>query len=221
MDELRRAYHDRLAVLRGHTISIVGDAATSVGNVTAALLERDRSAGQLIVTGSVEAARRVAEVEGEVLDILAQQSPVARDLRVVLAALRIAQVAELCLGLSRTLGTRVGLGRDVLTPALRALTYEIGAQTSGLLGGANGAWATLDEEQAWAVIAAAGSCRDLQRQFLAELLGLHGVPVDAAVDLGMAARGYERLTDHAVEIAGRVVFAVTGSPPAEAVVAQA
>ena len=63
------------------------------------------------------------------------------------------------------------------------------------------------------VIDASEPARVLQRRFLAELLRLENVPVEAAVDLGMAARAYERLTDHAVEIAGRVVFAATGNSP--------
>ena len=213
MDELRRAYHDRIADLRGQTIALLRDASRSVGDVTAALVERDRVAGDVVVSGAVDSTSRVAEVEAGVLDILAQQSPVGRDLRVVLAALRIAQIADLCLGLSRTLGARVGRGEDVLTPNLRALAMAIGEGTSTLLENANGAWIVLDEEQARSVVAAAGEARDLQRRFLAELLGLDGVPVDAAVDLGMAARVYERLTDHAVEIAGRVLFAVTGVAP--------
>lgn len=215
MDELRRAYHDSLAGLRTQTIGIVRDAAAAVGDVTTALLARDQEAGGVIVLSARDAASRVAEVEAGVLDILAQQAPVGRDLRVVLASLRIAQVAELCLGLCRTLAERAGRGEDVLTADLRELTYSIGAKTSALLEEANGAWIVLDEAQARAVIEAAGAVRVLHRHFLTELLGLDGVPVDSAVDLGMAARGYERLTDHAVEIAGRVVFAVTGAPSVE------
>ena len=212
MDELRRAYHDRIADLRAQTIAIVRDAARSVGDVTVALVERDCAVGESIVLDAGDTARRVAAVEAGVLDVLAQQAPVGRDLRVVLAALRIAQIAELCLGLSRTLAGRVGRGDDVLTPTLRDLTYTIGERAGGLLEDANGAWIVLDEAQARAVIEGAAEVRELHRRFLAELLGLDGVPVDAAVDLGMAARVYERLTDHAVEIAGRVLFAVTGTP---------
>ncbi len=75
-------------------------------------------------------------------------------------------------------------------------------------------WAVLDSRPALVAVDAAERSRGLQRRFLAELLDLDDVPIDAAVDLGMMARAYERLTDHAVEIAGRVVFAATGSPPA-------
>jgi len=212
VDELRRAYHDRIATLRGQSIAIVRDAARAVGDVSVALVQRDREAGVGLVVSAGEAAGRLAEVEVGVLDILAQQAPVGRDLRVVLAALRIAQVAELCLGLSRSLAGRVGRGDDVVTPALRKLMNEIGEKTSELLEEANGAWIVLDEAHARAVVESAAAVRGLHRRFLSELLSLEGVPIDAAVDLGMAARAYERLTDHAVEIAGRVQFAATGSP---------
>ena len=97
-----------------------------------------------------------------------------------------------------------------MTPALRELSAEIGAQTVELLRRDSGAWNVLDEGQARDVIQASQSSRLLQRRFLAPLLLLENVPVEAAVDLGMAARAYERLTDHAVEIAGRIVFAATG-----------
>jgi len=214
VEELRRAYHDRIGWLRDVTIDIVRDAADAVENVTSAILDHDRAAGEVIAADAVEATTGLPGVETEVLDLLAQQAPVARDLRIILASLRIAQVGELCLGLCRSLASRVGLSDDVLTPALRVLIGEMGSQTAALLEQANGAWIALDQDQARAVISSAERCRELQRRFLAELLSLEGVPVDAAVGLGMAARAYERLTDHAVDIAGRVVFAATGAPPA-------
>ena len=205
MDELRRTYHDRIAVLRDETFDIVGEAATAVGNVTAAILERDPVAGQVVVAGAAAATGRVAAVENEVVDLLALQSPVARDLRVILAAWRIAQVAGLCLGLARALAARAGRAEDAMTTELRTLAYEIGAETVDLLGDGNAALRGLDDGAARAVIADAATSRELQRRFLAGLFRLSGVSVEAAVDLGMAARAYERLTDHAVEIAERVL----------------
>ena len=51
----------------------------------------------------------------------------------------------------------------------------------------------------------------LRRQSFAELLGddwAHGV--EAAVDIALLGRYYERIADHAVSVANRVVFVVTG-----------
>jgi phosphate transport system protein len=213
MDELRRDYHDRIAALRVRTGRLVVAAADAIEHLTGAFLARDVDAGRALVAELDWAVKEPTAVEEEVLDLLALQAPMARDLRVVLASLFIAQAADLCIGLARNLAGRVGSGDSVTTPTLRELSAEIGAQTVDLLRRANGAWTVLDEAQAVAVIQASGESRVLQRRFLAELLQLEHVPVEAAVDLGMEARAYERLTDHAVEIAGRVVFAATGGSP--------
>ena len=218
MDELRRAYHDRIGELRSRTGGLVVTAADAVEVVTGALLEGDRDAGHRLIADLAAAAEEPRRIEDEVLDILALEAPMGRDLRVVLASLFIAQAAGLSLGLSRTLAGRVVTGDGVLTPTLRALAYEIGAQTVTLLRRADGAWTVLGEAAALGVISDAEPSRLLQRRFLGELFGLSGVAVETAVDLGMVARAYERLTDHAVSIAGRVVFAATGSPPDAAVV---
>jgi len=219
MDELRRAYHDRIGALRDRTRSLVVNAAGAVERVTAALLDNDAGSAAQLIDDLAAANDEPARIEEEVLDVLAREAPLGRDLRVVLASLFIGQTAGLCLGLVRTLASRVGPGEAVLTPTLRTLACEIGAETAGLLGRAAGAWAVLGEQQGLGVIADADRSRLLQRRFLAELFGLSGVPVEAAVDLGMLARAYERLTDHAVSIAGRVVFAATGTPPGATTVA--
>ena len=213
MDELRRAYHDRIGDLRARTLALAATAADAVEVVTAALLEGDPDAGRRLIAELAAVTDEPRRVEDEVLDLLALEAPMGRDLRVVLASLFIAQASGLCLGLARTLAGRVITGDGVLTPTLRALAYEIGAQTVTLLRRADGAWAVLDEDAARSVIADAEPSRLLQRRFLAELFGLSGVPVETAVDLGMLARAYERLTDHAIAIAGRVVFAATGAAP--------
>jgi phosphate transport system protein len=213
MDELRRAYHDRIAELKARAGTLLEATADAVDRLTTALLERDVPARHDVVATVASLAEEPKRVEDEVMDTLAREAPVARDLRVVLASLFIAQETGLCLGLLRTLATRVGRAEEALTPVLRALAYEIGAETVELLRRDAAAWGVLDEGSALAAIEGAAHSRTLQRRFLAELLELEDVRVEAAVDLGMMARAYERLIDHAMEIAGRVVFAATGSSP--------
>lgn len=211
VDELRRAYHDRIGELHVQTVALVGDASAAVAGVTSAFLDKDREAAAAVAVSATEAGVRVVAVEAEVLDLLAQQAPVARDLRLVLAGLRIAQIADLCFGLAGALAGRVWSAAEVLTPALRDLMGQMGAESAALLERADQAWRVVDERLAAAVVSEAERSRGLQRRFLAELIGLTVVPVESAVDLGLVARAYERLTDHAVEIAGRVIFAATGA----------
>jgi phosphate transport system protein len=218
--ELRRSYHDRISALRSQTSAIVHDAAVAVENVTAALLESDPVAAGIVTDQVSTSAGRAGAVETDVVEVLALQAPVARDLRIIVAALNIAQTATLCLGLCRTLAAKAGgtVGRTI-TPPLRALAYEMGAESAALLAQANGAWVVLDESLARQVIVEAAGCRDLHRRFLTELFGMSGLEVEAAVDLGVMARAYERLTDHVVDIAARVVYAETGTPPSETLAA--
>ncbi len=213
MDELRRAYHDRIADLKTRAGSLLDATGDAVDRLTTALLERDGEALHEVVAAVAEVAAEPKRVEDEVLDTLAREAPVARDLRVVLASLFISQATGLCLGLVRTLASRVGPADEVLTPVLRGLAYEIGEETVELLRLDAAGWTVLDDGPALVAIDAAERSRRLQRRFLTELLDLEDVRVEAAVDLGMMARAYQRLTDHAVEIASRVVFAATGAPP--------
>jgi phosphate transport system protein len=54
----------------------------------------------------------------------------------------------------------------------------------------------------------------LRRDSFAQLLGdswSHGV--ESAVDIALLGRYYERIADHAVSVANRVIFVVTGQAP--------
>jgi phosphate transport system protein len=216
MAELRRAYHDRIAELKGRAEALLAKTADAVDRLTTALLERDEAALVRLVGDVDGVAEEPKRIEEDVLDTIAREAPVARDLRVVLASLFISQGTALCLGLVRTLASRSGPADEVLTPVLRGLAYEIGEETVDLLRLDAAAWAVMDGDRALAAIDGSERSRRLQRRFLGELLDLDDVPIEAAVDLGMMARAYERFTDHAVDIASRVVFAATGAPPAAA-----
>jgi phosphate transport system protein len=214
--ELRRSYHDSIAELRAKTISIVDNAGRATEHATGVLIDPDSEAVNRISVLVAETSAQVAEIDGEVLRLLALQSPVASDLRMILASRDVAQIGDLCLGLDQTLARRIGGARHVLSPPMRDMLFELGSITSRLLLQANGAWTTLDEEQADSVGVAARQGRRNQREFMAALVSLPELPVDAAVDLGMVSRVYERLTDHSIEIAARVLFVAQGIPAGHA-----
>jgi phosphate transport system protein len=219
--ELRRTYHDRIAALHDRTAAMVQNAATATEDVTAAFLSGDREAGAAIAASAATAAGVVGAVDADVLDLLALQSPVARDLRMILAARDIGHSAELCLGLCRRSAARAGGAQDVLSDELRGTISQMGESTVDLLRRAAAAWTALDGEQADTVLRQAPASRQLQRRFLSGMLDLRLIAVDAAVDLSTTSRMYERLTDHAEEMAGHVLFVITGTAPAELVVGPA
>jgi phosphate transport system protein len=211
VQELRRGYHDRLYELREHSIAVVRGAAGAVEVATAALLECDDALAETIAVAASGTAGVVAEMDNSVFALLALQAPVARDLRLVLASRDVAQIGFLCMGLCRTLATKARAASSILSPHLRLLLERVGESTAVVLKVADTAWATLDRARADAVTIEAERSRGIQREFMTALLTLREVPVDAAVELGMASRAYERLTDHGLEIAAQVNFVARGT----------
>ena len=93
--ELRRAYHNSIAELRAKTISIVDNAGRATEHATGVLVNPDAEAGNKIAVLVSETSAQVAEVDGEVLRLLALQAPVARDLRMILASLEFGKIVVL------------------------------------------------------------------------------------------------------------------------------
>jgi phosphate transport system protein len=213
--ELRRDFHDRIAQVRAKSIAIIDTAVGATQAATEALIGAEVGV-ELLAAEADNAIAQVREVEAEVFTLLALEAPVARDLRMILTSRDISQRGELCLGLCLTMIRGASHVRGLLTAGLRSRASEVGTRTASLLRQANSAWRVIDPDLAEVVIVAAAESRQLQRAFFAELVGLREVPVDAAVDLGMALRAYERLIDHSVDIATRVIFTATGMPPGEA-----
>jgi phosphate transport system protein len=211
--ELRRDYHDLIASLREETLSMLGQAVEAAASVTAALVEQNEEAGRRLAVELGRVGPNAATVEGEVLALLALQAPVARDLRIILAARDVAQTTALCVGLCQTLATRVACAPGVMSAELSDLLERGGACSAALLRDAQGAWASLDEEQAQRVLAHADACRAGEQELFAALLRLRDVPVETGLNLGLTARVFGRLTDHAQEIAERVLFVASGPSP--------
>jgi phosphate transport system protein len=208
--ELRRGYHDRLAAVHDQVSTMVRSAASAVSLGTDALLEGDVTGAAAVAMNAADLSVANGAVEREVFDLVATQAPVARDLRLLLASLRIAHEVELSGALAANIAARASLPHDadVLTPALRALLYSMGAESAGLMDRAGKAYAALDDQLAVAVAGSGQTVRAVHRAFLGELFALPDGPVEPVVDLGIVARCFERIADHALEMADRVRFVV-------------
>lgn len=210
--ELRRTYHDRIAEVRRHSLEILRNAIAGTAAATEGLADGRGPVETPTAERTAEMRERAQAVDGEVIALLALESPMARDLRVILAARDVTQLALLCIGLCDALATRVMRLCTSLSEDLRRKVGEVGAGTEHLLRAAEAAWATLDGDLAADVVPQAATVQARQTEFMTALIALEGVPMEEALDLALVARAFERLADHAVEIAERVRFAVQGTP---------
>lgn len=210
--ELRRTFHEQLTTISDQVSAMTRVMEAGLERVTEALLSEDRSTAAEIVARDAVLDSSYAAVEAEIHDLIARQAPVARDLRFVLAALRIAQEVERCGDLVASIARRTGrFDREVLTSEIRAIVYEMGAEAVGMFGTAARAFDVLDESAAAQLGEWDDVMDELHRRMLRAVFALGDVSPESAVELGLIARFYERIADHAVVIAERVCFAASGA----------
>ena len=210
--ELRRTFHDQLASVQERVLAMTRMVEQGLESVTETLLAGDRVRAELVIANDAPLDGLYAQIEAEIQDLIARQAPVARDLRFVLAALRIAQEVERCGDLVASIARRADrIDPAVLTPDIRSIVYEMGAEATGMFRSAARAFEVCDPGAAMRLEEWDDTMDDLHRRLLATVFALRDASVESAVELGLVARFYERIADHAVVIAERVRFIASGA----------
>lgn len=217
MDELRRTYHHDLEAARGELARLAALVAELIPRATAVLLDGDLEGAEYIIRGDEEIDARCVDLEEQCIRILALQSPVATELRQVVALLKMIAEVERSGDLVRNIckAARRIYGHD-LDPKLRGIINRMGEQAQALYLAAIDAFVENDAAKAAALDDMDAYLDALQKQFIETILESQTastVDLQVAVQLAMVARFYERIGDHAVNIAERVRFVVTGWVP--------
>jgi phosphate transport system protein len=215
--ETRKAFHEELDEVRNDVTRLGAMVLESVQGATAALLERDLGAGEQVlrVGRDVDALRN--KIEERVFYLLAQQQPLAIDLRTLVSILRVIHELELSghLMVNTTRASR-RLYPHELEPKLRGIIDRMREQATLELQVAMDAFADLDVTRATALEDMNGVMDDLQRDLFRAILSTSKTDEPAlqqAVQMALVGRFFERTADHAVSIGERVTFMVTGQMP--------
>ena len=179
-------------------------------------------ATDILLSGTSEKVRALAERDRvidalyPVIEDLADreillQQPVAGDLRLLVSVLRVVPELERSHDLVVEIARRAShiLGDD-LTPRSRALVEQMGTLAAEMWREAVDCWCARDRSGAVALSERDNEMDELYASLIAEIAsGRMTVPV--TMEMTLVARFYERLADHAVNIARRVVY-LAGSP---------
>lgn len=92
--ETHRHFHDDLSAVKVKLLTMSGEAEAALGLAVEALLERDAEKAQEVIANDRAIDRMEMEIEEQCINLLALQQPMARDLRMLTSALKIANDLE-------------------------------------------------------------------------------------------------------------------------------
>jgi phosphate transport system protein len=206
VSELEAALHDDLRTAEGRVIQLFAFVAEDVAVATEALLSSDADALTIVSERESIIDSLYREIEDLVNGLLARRGPMASDLRLLLSVLRIVPELERSHDLVEHIAEHAthSLGGE-LSPRSRGLVQTMGDTAVEMWNQATNAWYQRDSAVAEALDERDDDMDGLHSALMAELAsGKMSLPV--AMEMTLVARYYERLGDHAVNIARRVVF---------------
>lgn len=216
---MRDAYNDQLDAMFDDLAAIGRRVQIAVGEATSALMTGDAAIAEKVISDDAEIDRGRERVEETAFGLLALQQPVAGDLRTVVAALRMVaeleRMGDLSVHVAKVARLRVP---EIAVPEeIRPTMSRMATVAEDMVSRVCDIITGRDVEAAIALGRADEEMDQLRRTSFSELLAgdwPHGV--EAAVDIALLGRYYERIADHAVSIANRVIFVVTGHNPVPA-----
>jgi phosphate transport system protein len=213
---VRDQYQEQLAALGDALADMSLQAATAMELATRALLEADLQLAEQVIAEDLRIDDLRTEAEARAFGLLALQSPVATDLRVVISAIHgagdIERMGDLALHVAQAARRRHP--QPVLPAEMAPYFAEMGRVGVALARKAAEVIRTRDVDMAATLEADDDAMDDLHRHIFSVLMApswTHGVA--PAVDITLLGRFYERYADHAVTVARRVVYVVTGRMP--------
>ena len=210
---MRNRFDRELEELQNELIEMGALIERAINDAAGALVRRDLALAKKAIESGGEVDEKEKRIERLCLRLLLQQQPVAADLRMISTALkmitdmeRIGDQAEDISELTLRLAGR---------PYAASLEHipQMADATVRMVTGAVDAFVARDLDRARAVIACDDVVDDLFVQVRDDLVALIRADADAAeqaIDLVMVAKYFERIGDHATNIAEWVVFSITG-----------
>jgi phosphate transport system protein len=206
MIEPRREFERELEGIEAKVIELFAMVAEDLPEATRALLSGNNEVVQKLAERGQVITSLYAEIEELVTREILLQAPVASDLRFLLSVQRIVPEIERSHHLVVLVAARADhiLSED-LSPRSRGLVERMGRVASDMWRQTADAWYQRDRSAGQALSLHDDEMDELHSSLIAELAsGRMTLPV--TMEMTLVARFYERLADHAVNVARRVGY---------------
>jgi len=213
---MRDTFHDELDQIGSSLVEMTDLVGSAIRRATSALLDADLQLAEAVIGADEDVDRLFHQTERRAFDLLARQQPVALDLRVIVAGLRMVADLERMGDLAHHVAkiARMRYPAHAVPPELRSTVLEMGQTAERIVAKAGSVIADQDVAMAVELEADDDVMDALHRKLFTIVLSdtwEHGM--EPAIDVTLLSRYYERFADHAVSVARRVVYLVTGEAP--------
>lgn len=218
---MRDDFHFELNAISDTLVEMTRRVGSAMSRSTTALMDADLQMAESVIAQSELVDELHRSVEERVFNLLVTQQPVASDLRQVVTALHMTadleRMGALAIHVAKI--ARLRYPESAVPPALRSTILQMGNEAEEIVAKAGSVIATRDVELAAELEKDDDAMDALHRQLFTVLLDPRWTGgVEPAIDLTLIGRYYERFADHAVAVAHRVIYLVTGEHPTAAAV---
>ncbi len=213
-EDMRNRFEKQLEQLNNELIEMGNMIEHAIQSAVAALIKEDMDQARAAIEYDQEVDRQERDIEALCMKLLLQQQPVARDLRLISAALKMitdmerigdqaADISEITLMLSKdTYAYDLSLLSQMAMETILMVTHSVDA------------FVRKDLELAKSVILhddiVDGLFDDIKKMLI-EAIQQRDSNGEQAADFLMVAKYLERIGDHATNIAEWVIYSITGS----------
>jgi phosphate transport system protein len=211
--DAHRHFHDELDDLKVRLLAMSGEAEAALARAVESLLERNASKAAEVIAGDERLDAMEVEIEDQCIRLLALQQPMARDLRMLTSALRIAsdleRVGDHAVNIAQSTERLLEASPIAPEPEL----VEMARMARGMLADALESFVRGDASGGRDVCARDDKVDALHRSVFRILL-THMMEdprnISAGMELVLVSRNLERVADLATNIGEDVVFLVEG-----------
>ena len=213
MTWLRAAFQDELDGVTDTLVELSSIVSSAIDKATHAILTANLAEAEEVISADDRVDNLQHELDARIIDIIARQQPVASDLRALVTALRMSADLERMGDMAHHVAkiTRLRHPNAAVPSELLLTIEEMGKVAKVIADKAGEVISSRDIDKALEVERDDDEMDKLHRKLFTTLLDpnwKHGT--ETTIDITLIGRYYERFADHAVSVARRVYYLVTG-----------
>jgi phosphate transport system protein len=213
---MRDIFHDELDGVGRQVIEMTHLVAVAMERATQALLDANLTVADQVIQDDARIDALRSDLEDRTFQLIAQQQPVATDLRVLISTIHLSadleRMGDLALHVAKI--ARLRFPESAVPPETRDIISQMGEVAASLVEKVADVVDGRDVALAQAIEQEDDSMDALQRKLFTVVLSPHWTRgTEAAIDMTLLGRFYERYADHAVAVARHTIFIVTGERP--------